>query len=228
MTILASLPGSLCCRGESVKPGSAWFSAVLLCASAIAGWSSVALARHLRAGGIAENVAPVTKRVAVGPEQEELVIVFIGSPTCAYSSTRATKRDTRLVLRHARDWIGGNPLALRTIGISVSGKPSAGFELLRGVIEFDEMSIGGSWTSAGVERYLVKPFAGPDLTPQLLLLLREVPTGDWGAPSERLIARAVGAERINQFAASGFLAAVLDSAVADGLMPRPLVNETVR
>lgn len=162
--------------------------------------------RLLHLGGETAKLAGSARApwTAMAPSrQAEIALVFVGSSTCMWSRTNEVRQGVHAAQRSLADVARREGATMRSVGIAVGDRPADGLEFLANVASFDEVAIGGGWSSLGVTRYLVRDFPGPDKTPQLLVLRRVVGEEGWGITRERLLLRLVGAEEIASWTQAG-------------------------
>ena len=134
---------------------------------------------------------------------EQIVLVFIGSTSCVWSSTPGVRDGLRqaAVLLHRR--AEEEQIGFHRIGVAVSPSTETGAALLADVGEFDEIVLGGHWTNVGLLKYVVYDFPGAELTPQVLVLRRSIGANGWGVRDERVLRRLVGTAMISNWVAAG-------------------------
>ena len=133
---------------------------------------------------------------------KELVMVFIGSSTCAYSNHDALPaliEDAKLKLRSksvAEGW------SFSVIGVSVDWRTSDGITHLSKFGHFDEIMTGRKWHGTAAEFYSRK-IPGINATPQILVFGRDHAQNHGeameSAPKEMPIHRVVGLEHIENW-----------------------------
>lgn len=149
-------------------------------------------------------------RPALSWADEELMLVYIGSSTCGWSTLEwvpGAVDSIKVELGHKAAERG---LGFSTIGVSRDWVVEAGIEHLRWIGEFDQVAAGYGWMNAAVARYVWDDFPGDAATPQLLLLHRRlrVPIQTEGArgfgiEDETLIQRVVGVSEIRDWLDGG-------------------------
>lgn len=131
----------------------------------------------------------------------EVVLVYIGSSTCAWSNVpRLPKLIEQLKLTvQANAQAEGK--AFFAVGVARDRESSHGLRHLEEFGTFDEVMSGGSWINTGILKYVFDDLPGPAATPQLVLLERqvEVREGNYSVTDERILARAVGLEEIDEW-----------------------------
>lgn len=138
----------------------------------------------------------------------EFVLVLITATDCLPSRDPSLPAAIGAAATRVGD-ILPDSVGLRTIGVNLSSGLAEGLEFLTRFLEFDEVMLGGESRSDGFAKYTSSPFAGPLVTPQLLLLRRAYSDLDSGSigRTEGLVLRARGVEQI-QRASTLFPAAV--------------------
>jgi hypothetical protein len=123
-------------------------------------------------GGLAasDSVAPrafAPQLLEAGPH---LLMVYVGSSDCAWSTDAslpgAVGAIRERLLQHARD----QGMHAKFVGVSIDWDVDAGFEHLRGVGQFDEVSIGSNWANSWVLRFNA---AAPEQGVPAIYLLRQ-------------------------------------------------------
>jgi hypothetical protein len=137
---------------------------------------------------------------ANGPERE-MVFVFIGSPTCAWSDPPVLREvvgeiDAALALR-ASEW----GYAFSSVGVAQSQSATDGLKYLSRVGRFDEVTAGRSWRNTGLIRYVYRDFRGIPMTPQVLVLDLDLLFEAGGR--EELLVRKVGLSSIDAWMRAG-------------------------
>lgn len=142
----------------------------------------------------------------------ELVFVYIGGSTCAWSNVPELPRMVKSIKRHLHSLAVANGMQFSAVGIARDTDPYAGWEHLLKFGEFDEMMTGRSWGNAGVQKYIYGDMPGRGATPQVLLMTRVIDT-QWGHASfvnEEVIGRHTGITEIETWVGRG-APVVLDS-----------------
>lgn len=134
----------------------------------------------------------------------EVVLVYVGSSTCAWSNVPRLPKlveELKLTLQ-ARAKSEGKTFF--TVGVARDLESDRGLRHLEDFGTFDEVMSGGSWINTGILKYIFDDLPGPAATPQLVLLERlvEVREGNYSIVDERILARAVGLEEIDEWGAS--------------------------
>lgn len=139
----------------------------------------------------------------LGNERFQITLVFIGSSTCAASRSqplRLAMNRARGLLQDVAVYYGAG---LHSVAIAVASSSAQGLQFLEGFRAFDEIMVGGGFHSIGLDRYLIKTYPGPDMTPQVLVLWRDIGPEGWGIESEQLLIRLVGTSEIAEWVESG-------------------------
>lgn len=153
---------------------------------------------------------PVLKRDVYVPNArhepgQELVFVVIGSSSCAWSRLSETAN----LVREARDSLvartEASHVTLATVGVAKDNIPERGIRHLRRFGRFDEVMTGRGWRNAGVLRYIYNDFPGPAVTPQVLVIARELARsgGQWEIADERVLVRKAGLLEIRRWVNGG-------------------------
>jgi hypothetical protein len=131
----------------------------------------------------------------------ELVLVFMASSTCAGVKNPALPAAVNAIEKSLRMQAAGEGKRLVTIGVSLDWQIDAGMELLNRFGTFDEVSIGRGWLNLAAIRYIWRDIPGAASVPQVVLLEREVASGETiVVQSERIRFRKVGAIPIIEWA----------------------------
>lgn len=108
------------------------------------------------------------------PGKREIVAYYIGSKFCGGSQNPAVKSAVRRALVRLQQQGDSLGLSFSAVGVAVDWKPEDGWEYLRSVSPFDEVTVGRNWlNSAAVERLWRAP-GGRGLTPQIVIVVRNV------------------------------------------------------
>lgn len=174
----------------------------------------VAVPRARDRGGALEQ----SSAGAVGEKMEqgaELVLVYIGSPHCAFSAAPEipgiVRASQRALGSRSRSW----GLKFASVGVSPSTLPEAGLRHLQGIAEFDEISAGRGWDGLASRYLTASPHGGAAITPQLVVLLRSSTAGRrLQAPDEALLLRIAGRDAMERWLNAGAQVPRLDRANA--------------
>jgi hypothetical protein len=178
------------------RPFVAPWSSALLTGAAIVAFGAAALHSYTRQHGIRWR-SPVTQptQSAAGwaPGGRELVLIYVGSPTCAFSNSREipglVAQASSLLKAHA-DSLGAS---MTTIGAAQSASTADGLLHLEGVGHFDEITAGRAWYNSLFLRWVYGDAPGPAATPQLIVLYRRGAKGlSPGLETEVVLIREVG------------------------------------
>jgi hypothetical protein len=154
----------------------------------------------------------VAAHAAVGLPQEEYVFVFIGSSVCGAANLPYLPD----AIAAAKDGVAARAeedgARLHTIGVARDRSIDAGLEHLRKFGHFDEVAAGAGWGNSAINRYIYETFPGPGVTPQIVVVKREVALGRGIVSQPRVLVRKVGAAEIRRWA-------VDQSAVLPSLSP---------
>lgn len=138
---------------------------------------------------------------------EEVVLIYLGSSTCAWSNVPELPSEVRRlkVLLQARAQNEGKRFA--TVGIARDWLTKDGIDHLNKFGSFDEIMTGRSWANHGTQHYIYGEgdMAGPRSTPQVIVISRKLESHE-GRPSisdERVILRRTGVDAISKWIAAG-------------------------
>ena len=153
----------------------------------------------LRAGDYAPD--------STSEEGEEMLLVFVGSSTCAWSNVPKLPplvRDVKTELQ-ARTRAAGRRFV--AVGIARDRHASVGLAYLEKFGEFDEVMSGHGWANLGIQEYVygAGEMAGPGVTPQVILMTRRLdyPVGAVSIEDQRVILRKTGLGEISDWIAAG-------------------------
>jgi hypothetical protein len=104
--------------------------------------------------------------------ESQIVLVFIGASTCAFSQPASVKRALEAAEETLARLAQHGGLRVKKIGVSVDISVAKGIEYLTRVGEFDEVLIGGGGTNIGFEFFAATVLGGPLVTPQILIVER--------------------------------------------------------
>lgn len=132
----------------------------------------------------------------------EVVLVFVGGSTCAPSNTPGFEVTVDSIKTHLRTQatLGGKKFLV--IGAANDRDLGAALGFLEKFGPFDEVAAGGGWGNTALARFLFVPNArGPAVTPQLVLIERDLQDGR--ISNERVVTRKVGLVDIRNWADRG-------------------------
>lgn len=131
----------------------------------------------------------------------EVVLVYVGSSTCVWSNVPRLPK----LIEHIKLTLQANAEAegklFFAVGVARDRDSDRGLRHLRSFGAFDEVMSGGSWLNTGILKYVFEDLPGPAATPQLVVLERQVQVreGNYSVTDERILARAVGLEEIDEW-----------------------------
>lgn len=161
--------------------------------SLVGGWS-------LRPDSAMDRGTPSSgSPVAVGFPYEEYVFVFIGSSVCGASNRPYLPDAVEVAKGKLAARAEADGARLHTIAVARDRSVSAGLEHLRKFGDFDEVTAGGGWANHAVNRYVYQTFPGPGVTPQVVVVKREVARGGGSSSPPQLVIRKVGAAEIRRW-----------------------------
>jgi hypothetical protein len=136
----------------------------------------------------------------VDPDRPELVMVFIGSPDCAWSNDRGLPKLLTDVVESLSKEAQARGAVVRTIGVSANGNANAGTRFLNSLFPFDEVIAGGRHKNLGIAHYVSGHLAGPAATPQFVITFH--PGGADGS-REHVLLRRVGLPPMTEWLKGG-------------------------
>jgi hypothetical protein len=131
------------------------------------------------------------------PTGRQLVVVYIGMTACGHSRdhelTEAVRRMKPLLARQADSL--KRPLSVN--GVALDWVVDSGVVYLQSLGAWNEIGVGGQWTSLGAEKFVWKAGAYPNI-PQVLVYERTVTQGKKGITfgPERRLATYVGTDEV--------------------------------
>jgi len=93
------------------------------------------------------NADPATGKRPSGPE---VVMVFIGTPTCGFSTDPRLAPLVRKAVSSLRERVASVGLPLVSVGVSSNWVPGEGWRFLERIMDFDEVVIGRNWLNSKV------------------------------------------------------------------------------
>lgn len=149
---------------------------------------------------------------SIGERQggEQLVLVYIGSSSCAWSNREEIPKALSSIQSKIRGYTRDADIGFISTGVAIDWRVDDGFEHLKSVGQFDQVITGRNWSNLGALRYIWQTISGRASTPQLLLVRRDlqVPTSDgaigsFSVSNVTLVTRKVGLAEIRNWAESG-------------------------
>ena len=139
---------------------------------------------------------------------KELVLIYIGSSQCAFSTNPALPAIVESAKRALRDKALEAERPFITVGIVKDWIVENGVNHLATFGTFDEIMTGRSWMNEGVMRYIWQTLPGPASTPQLLVVERTMVVPGEGADrfrisDEAIVTRKVGMGEIPAWVEAG-------------------------
>ena len=135
--------------------------------------------------------------------QSELLLVFIGSPTCAASNAPGLPaliaESKQFLFERAR----GMNRQFASMAVVQSQSTDSGIRFLRRFSRFDELAVGRSWLNAALDRYVYREHEGAAATPQLLVVQRAAEPGVPHFTHEEVVLRLVGYDQIESWVRAG-------------------------
>lgn len=108
------------------------------------------------------------------PEGNELVMVFVGSPTCGASTDPAVARLVREAADHLRARSVGEDARMVSVGVSLNWVPGEGWRYLSRIMNFDEVVIGRSWVNSELIELVWEYPHAIAATPQIIVFRQNV------------------------------------------------------
>lgn len=136
---------------------------------------------------------------------EELVLVAIVSSTCAWSNLPEVKRAIREAKLRLSRRAEEDGLGFAAIGVARDMSAEAGVDHLREHGLFDEVRAGRGWYNSGVMEFVYGDFAGPGITPQVVVMTQRVwfEAGERRVSDRTVLARKLGSGAILNWVESG-------------------------
>lgn len=121
-----------------------------------------------------DDVQEPRQLLSVGDSGEEYVGVFVGGTKCGWSNHDSVPYFIRAIFDSIEVAAKGSDYGFRRVGIAVGWSVMEGIDYLQWVEEFDEVSTGSNWLNQGIEKYVRANFGGRVVTPQIILIKREI------------------------------------------------------
>lgn len=141
------------------------------------------------------------------PRGREVVMVFIGSPECSFSTHPETAQLVREAAVSLRERATLDDAALVSVGVSANWVPGEGWRFLEGILNFDEVVIGRNWLNSRVVELGWSHPSAVMGTPQIIVYRQDVvPPTDLGRAStarEEPTVRVTGVEAIRRWVEAG-------------------------
>lgn len=147
--------------------------------------------------------------VATRPGDNEWVLVYIGSSSCAWSQSDTMPPTYRTIRRLVSKQARHNGASFSTLGIALDWSPESGIQHLARYDGFDAVATGRNWYNTVAHRFLWGELPGPAATPQFLVIARrreDTPRSDgyaYRVVDREMIARRVGLSEILRWADRG-------------------------
>jgi len=146
-------------------------------------------------------------RAPVGPwGGTELVVFFIGSPTCGASKDVAVGRLLPGLRDRLRQQVTDSAVRRLTyVGVALGTSIELGLDFLRAAGPFDEVSAGGGWVNQVAVEYLHRGQPGEVAIPQIVAVTRKLGIALHGhvVGTDSLLFRVVGATAIGDWLRGG-------------------------
>jgi hypothetical protein len=135
---------------------------------------------------------------------KELLAVFIASSTCGASQLVGLPQAIHHIRRSLPVLAGRDGRRAVLVGVALDHTAKEGLKFLSRFGEFDEIMVGGSWLNSGAVQFLIRDQPGPLAMPQLVLVERDITTGNQSLQvgTDRVVARHVGGRPILAYAGS--------------------------
>lgn len=141
------------------------------------------------------------------PGGRELALVYVGSPTCAYSNSPRLRNMLDSAHRALRSEADAEGASFVSVGISVGGNVVDGLQHLERTGRFDEVVAGRGWHNLGALRFIhgdAGGHSGASVTPQVLVVARRaVDSRVPGLESETVVLRLAGLAAIDRWLTAG-------------------------
>lgn len=134
----------------------------------------------------------------------ELALVFVGSPTCAWSNAESLPAtiETAKVALLARANSSGQSFA--AIAAVKSSSTEDGHRYIQRFGRFDEITLGRGWANIGLLKYVYQTFRGRAASPQIIVVERTIDVGPPRAINdEKVILRRIGTKSIEDWVRAG-------------------------
>lgn len=108
------------------------------------------------------------------PEGGQIELLYIGSSTCRWSNGEqlpdlVDKIKVRLAAR-----ADSGAMSFKAVGVALDWRTAAGYEHLKSVGPFDEISVGGNWSNTHVLEHVMPVTGGSVRTPGLIVFRRQI------------------------------------------------------
>ena len=136
--------------------------------------------------------------------RREIVAVFIGMNICCYPVSDSLREPLALVRRQLADQAMRQGAQFRMVGVALDWSPEEGWEYLRSLGRFDEVSVGSNWRNGQAEMLMWRDSTARPAVPQLVVYEHDVGTST-GAMTfgPRRTIRTLGAAEIGPWARAG-------------------------
>lgn len=141
------------------------------------------------------------------PTGPELMAVYIGASGCAASNHPDLPPAVEAIKGILADRAEANGFGFAAMGVALDWSLEAGYRHLEAFGHFDEISTGRNWLNNGALDYIWEDVPGEPVTPQLLVVQREIDGPDAQSPREaysvsepEVVTRKVGSDAIRQWA----------------------------
>ena len=128
---------------------------------------------------------------------EEIVLVFIGSPNCSWSTKDSLKTALRASISDLHSYTIKNNYSYDVIGVSANWDVSSGTDYLTNITKFDEIIVGNNWLNSAGIKYFWGELAGKPSLPQVIVYkrsIRDFESRNMRIENEELLARKIGHE----------------------------------
>ncbi|WP_419161748.1 hypothetical protein [Candidatus Palauibacter sp.] len=138
-------------------------------------------------------------------EGDELVLTAIVSSNCYWSNLPEVKRairEAKLLLSRRAEEEG---IGFAAVGVARDLSAEAGIAHLRKHGLFDEVRAGRGWYNSGVMEFIYGDFAGPAITPQLVIMTQRVSfqAGERRMAERIVLTRKLGSDAIVNWVDAG-------------------------
>jgi hypothetical protein len=162
------------------------------------------------------------------PAGREIVAVFISMSTCIANYQPEFKPAVRQMMRRLGVQRDSLHLPISIMGVSTDWETRVGIAYLQDLGEFDEMSVGRNWFNGQVMHWVWTQPDGVPVVPQVILVEHTISgTRRVEVSPDRILARFVGGDQIQEWVARGAPVTGLPAPTATALGAEPPRQATV-
>lgn len=140
----------------------------------------------------------------------ELVMVYIGRASCTWCNRAGFAEEVRAAKQALAQQAASRGARFVAQGVALDNVLADGFDHLKKLGPFDEISVGGGWVNEFAFRYFWSEIPGPPATPTILVLRRWIYVPDttstvpvYSIGEAELLVRKVGLFEIQRWVALG-------------------------